>query len=351
MNFNECDHELKLSAQISMDSIEEDLCFYEQIGVHDCYTWVTPEQATHDRLSALKAQCAAHGITLYHVGIAAYGKSADIQLGLAKRDEHIQKFKAFLVLLGELDIHLTTITWEPNGALCTLTDGQCGRQLYAPAARGGAMTRVCDWQILKEMPYTHGRFFSKEEMWENFTYFIKEVMPVAEKAGVRIALHPNDPPLQAAAGVSTLISSPADYERAFAIANSRFFGMELCIGCWLEGGCTSFGNVGQAIQKFVKDDKIFVVHFRNVSGVLPYFIETFIDDGYADMYAHMKELVQSGYHGMLSLDHAPNLVGVGENAQKISCGYALGYIKGLWHSARQESATDMKRSNQHEGSL
>ena len=345
MNISKSDTELKLSAQISMDSIEEDLCMYEQMGIRYCYTWITAEQATRAALSSLKAQCAAHGITLYHVGIAAYGKSADIQLGLEKREEHIAQFQAFVMLLGEMDIHLTTITWEPNGALCTLTDGQCGRQLYAPAARGGAMTRVCDWQILKEMPYTHGRFFSKDEMWENFTYFIQAAMPAAEKAGVRIAPHPNDPPLPAAAGVSTLITTAADYERAFAIANSPFFGMEMCIGCWLEGGCVAFGDVGQSIRKFVKEDKVFVVHFRNVSGVLPYFIETFVDDGYADMAAYMEELVQSGYHGMLSLDHAPKLVGVGENAQKISCGYALGYIKGLWHSARRNVGKEERRSN------
>ena len=327
---------VKISSQIKSEASDGDLGFLQQIGVKYCYTWITPEQMSYDFISKLSERCTRFGLTLYNIGIAAYGKSAAIQLGLKERDEHIDKFIEFIKILSSTNIHTTTITWEPNGALCTTSDGKCGRVLYSPAARGGAMTRVCDYSILKQMPFTHGREYAKEEMWRNFEYFLKRVIPVAEDQKVRISLHPNDPPIQSAAGISTLITCIDDYRKAFKIANSDFLGMELCVGCWLEGGKASFGDIEKGIREFVKSNKVFVVHFRNVSGVIPYFVETFVDDGYADMYDIMKTFVGAGYNGTLVLDHAPVIVGLEVGSEIASTAYAIGYIKALLQAAESE---------------
>jgi len=328
---------VKLSSSIRPDASDGELAFLQQIGIKYCYTWISPEQMNHAFISLLKERCEKFGLSLYNIGIADYGKSAAIQLNLPDRDEHIDKFIEFIKILSASDIHTTTITWEPNGALCTTADGKCGRMLYSPVARGGAMTRVCDYSILKNMPFTHGRDYSRDEIWNNFKYFLKRIMPVAEKEKVRISLHPNDPPIQSIAGISALITCFEDYRRAFNLANSDYFGMELCLGCWLEGGKSNFGDVKKGIEEFVKANKVFVVHFRNVSGVMPYFIETFVDDGYADMYDIMKIFVKVGYNGTLVFDHAPSIVGLEGNNEIVSFAYTIGYIKALLQAAESES--------------
>ena len=144
-------------------------------------------------------------------------------------------------------------------------------------------------------PYTHGRAYSDDEIWENYTYFIRQMMPVCEEAGVRLALHPNDPPSsQPLGGIPCLIHSFDTYKRAFAIANSPALGMEFCCGCWLEGGA-GFGDIFEGIRTFTAEDRILIVHFRNVTAPLPRFVETFLDNGYMDMYQVMKTFVQAGY--------------------------------------------------------
>ena len=89
-------------------------------------------------------------------------------------------------------------------------------------------------------PLSHGREFTKEEIWENYTYFIKQVAPVAEEAGVRIGIHPDDPPVPVLAGVPRCIFGNFEgYKRALEIANSPNVGICLCCGTWLEGGKTA----------------------------------------------------------------------------------------------------------------
>ncbi|MDQ8736195.1 mannonate dehydratase [Paenibacillus sp. LHD-38] len=332
-------HGVKISAAIKPNASDEEISFLQQIGVNYCYTWIQPEQMNYDFISKLKERCSRYGITLFNIGIAFYGKSAAIQLGLPERDEHIDQFNKFIGVLSRADIHTTTITWEPSGfgALCTTADGQAGSTLYSPVGRGGSITRACDYSILKDMPFTHGRQYSRDEIWTNFEYFLKKVIPVAEKEEVRISLHPNDPPVQTARGISSLITCMDDYRKAFKLANSDFFGMELCVGCWLEGGNAGFGDIRKGIQEFVKANKVFIVHFRNVSGVMPYFVETFVDDGYADMYEIMKFFVKAGYNGTLVLDHAPTIAGQGENGEILTTAYSLGYIKALLQAAESEN--------------
>ena len=122
--------------------------------------------------------------------------------------------------------------------------------------------------------------------------------------------------------------------RAFEIANSDYLGMELCCGCWLEGGEEHFGNIYDSIRQFVKMGKVSIVHFRNVSSSLPRFTETFIDDGYANMYKIMKCFVESGYNGTMIYDHVPATVP--EAGEMASAAYAVGYMKGVLQAAETE---------------
>ena len=102
--------------------------------------------------------------------------------------------------------------------------------------------------------------------------------------------------------------------------------MEFCCGCWLEGGDT-FGDPAKSISRFVREDRVLIVHFRNVSAPLPRFTETFLDNGYGHMETIIDALFDEGYRGTVTPDHVPNLVEpYGRGA---SMAYAAGYIRAL----------------------
>lgn len=334
--------DIKLCTQIPAEVSDDFLIFLEQIGVSYAYGWYSEEQFTYDYLSVVRDKCASHGITLYNVGAVHMAKSRSIILGQKDRDRDIQMFVDCVKMLSRVGIHTTTFTWEPDGVWASDWDYPI---------RGGALTRKCDMRVLSgedvnantrytQMPIdrnlfaestlTHGRTYSRDEMWENYAYFIHRVIPAAEEYSVRLALHPNDPPVDSVAGVACLIRNFDDFKTAFAIGNSPFLGMEFCCGCWLEAA-DQFGDIDQAIQYFNGQQKIFLVHFRNVDRQLPCFVETFIDEGYGNMLAIMGSFLQAGYKGTLVMDHSPRMIGpAGLYAESA---YANGYIKALMKCA------------------
>jgi mannonate dehydratase len=307
---------MKFSMSIRPEANEEELIFAEQLGLDAVYTWVRPEQRSYEFLARLREKVEAHNLILYNVGNMNVGKSDKIHLALPGRDEVIEQFQTFVQDLGRAGIHTTTFTWEPDQVWSS----------EPSVARGGARARAVDLAEMQQRPYTHERAYSEEEIWENYAYFIDRIIPVAEASGVRLALHPNDPPTTALGGIPCLIQSGASYDRAFAIADSPNLGMEFCVGCWLEGG-EAFGNLLDGIRHFHEMGKIFIVHFRNVSAPLPNFVETFLDEGYMDMYQVMKTFCEVGYEGSMILDHTPRFVG--DYAKGGGTGYAIGYMRAL----------------------
>jgi mannonate dehydratase len=190
-------------------------------------------------------------------------------------------------------------------------------------------------------PLSHGRVFTADEIWENYTYFIKKVVPVAEEAQVRIGIHPDDPPLPMLAGVPRCIfSSFEGYRKALEIANSPNIGMCLCVGCWLEGGPRMGKDPAETIRYFGSRKKLFKVHFRNVSAPLPG-TEALLDDGYYDMYKVMKALAEVKFDGIVIPDHIPGVGivsesqpagGPGDYRPNAGLAYLIAYIRAL-HNA------------------
>jgi mannonate dehydratase len=188
-------------------------------------------------------------------------------------------------------------------------------------------------------PLSHGRVFTKEEIWANFTYFIKQVAPLAEKLGVRIGIHPDDPPVPMLAGVPRCIfSSFEGYKRALEIADSPNVGICLCCGTWLEGGRQQTGKDPVEMIRYFGAKKIWKIHFRNVSAPLPHFVETFMDNGYYDMYKIMRALRDVSFDGIVILDHSPRMVG-GNYAQTA---YGFAYMKALLNCANAEAKSQTK---------
>lgn len=316
---------LKLSMFINPDPAEDELLFARQLGMDCVYTWLQDDQTSSEYLQALRARVEAHGLILWNAGSMTLGKNDKIHLALPGRDEAIASFQQFIRNLGRAGIGTTTFTWEPDKVWSS-----------PPAETRGAAARHVDLAELRRRPFTHERAYGRDELWANFEYFIQRIIPVAQEAGVRLALHPNDPPTEEPlGGIPCLIHSFEDYERAFSIANSANLGMEFCCGCWLEGG-PAFGNMLQSIRHFHKQKRIFIVHFRNVTSTLPVFTETFLDDGYMDMYQVMKVFVEIGYGGSVILDHTPRFAG--GFAAGGGTAYAIGYMRALIERAEAELA-------------
>jgi mannonate dehydratase len=295
---------------------EENMLFLKQLGV----TWVSlaprQETANAEGFTAMREQWEAAGFKVYNIG-SGVGPSGslhnmeEVTLNLPGRDKKIEEYLNYIRYLGKAGIPYSTYAHMGNGIWRSgrevLPRGYSGStlDLASPDAKGTWAGKTFT------RPLSHGREFTKEEIWENYTYFIKKVVPVAEEAGVRIGIHPDDPPEPVLAGVPRCIFSNFEgYKRAIEIANSPNIGVCLCCGSWLEGGKMTGADPVEMIKYFGSRKKLFKIHFRNVSAPLPHFTETMIDDGYYDMSKIMRALVEVKFDGIMIPDHIP---GVGSN--------------------------------------
>lgn len=292
----------------------ENILYLRQLGV----TWIssgdiTPETATTKGFAQMREQWEAGGFRVYNESarLAPNGKAVlnvpEIVLNLPGRDERIGEFLNYIRFLGKAGIPYMTYGFEGNG------NWRSG----SAVTRRGYLASDCDmaspnfhggWNgtVYKE-PLSHGRVFSRDEVWDNFTYFIKKVAPVAEDSGVKIGIHPDDPPQPVLAGVPRLFTSFEGYKRAIEIADSPNIGVCLCVGSWLEGGSKIGADPVEVIRYFGSRKKLFKIHFRNVSSPLPHFTEALMDDGYYDMYKVMETLAEVNFDGLVIPDHVPEL--------------------------------------------
>ena len=322
---------IKISLQMSTDPTDDDLRFAQQLGVQYASLPTGGARATLETFRALKKKCEAFGITVCNIGNINVHNMPEVTLNLPGRDRKIAEYKQYLRNCAEAGIHYTTYAHMGNGIWSSEREATRGgapaRSFHQATAKGYWADKVF------EPPLTHGRKFSKEELWENYTYFIKQVVPVAEEVGIRIGIHPDDPPVPELGGVPRCIFGNFDgYVRALEIANSPNIGVCLCAGTWMEGGKLMGKDVFEAARAFAKMDKLWKIHFRNVSAPVPNFVEAFVDGGYTDMWKLMKTLREVDFRGIVIADHVPDMVG-GHNA---GWGYSIGYIKAFLAAANAE---------------
>ena len=311
---------MKVQMGVSSSDSDERLRFIKQMGVHYVYCIFTDEDSTYDGIMRFRERLAKFDLVLTDGSNMEIYKNASFHLGLPDRDKHIDRYNELTRALGKAGVGVNFMAWQPDKVLTSRREiGQYTR---------GAAGRIVDIGQLKTLGYSHGRQFTEKETWDNFKYFLDRALPVCEEAGVRIALHPCDPPVPTLQGIYNLIHCSNDYRRAFELANdSPYLGIKFCIGCWLEGG-TEFGNLYRDLEEFIGRNKVLSVHFRNVSSTHPYFEETLLEDGYMDMFEVMKKLVACEYGGVISVDHVPGF--------SDECGgrdsafaYSTGYMKAL----------------------
>lgn len=305
---------------------ENQLKAIQQTGVEYVSLGFKRDQIDYDLVMKEKERLSRFNLQVSDAFCNELQKNKSIHLGRADRDSEIDAFNNMLRIFGKAEIPFTSIAWQPNGILRTARD-------VGKYTRGG-VSFLCDEAEIMARPNAEERSFEDEEIWNNFAYFMERVIPVAEEYKIKMALHPNDPPLACMAGIPSLIYNTECYRRAFKIANSPMLGMKLCVGCWLEGG-EAFGDLLSDIKEFTADGRILCVHFRNTSSTLPSFEETLIEDGYADMYEIMRTLVASKCDAVISIDHgfAP-IEGFGGMTGSFI--YLTGYMKGMLHVAERE---------------
>jgi mannonate dehydratase len=323
---------VKVSLQVPTDPADEDLQFARQMGVEYVNIPTGGEKATLENFLRLKQKVEAAGLKVWNIGNSNVHNMPEVTLNLPGRDQKIEEYKAYLRNLAQAGIFYTTYAHMGNGIWSS-----------EPATtRGGAPARAFNLATAKgywagkvfEGPLTHGRKYTKEELWDNYTYFIRQVVPVAEELGIRIGIHPDDPPVPELGGVPRCIFGNFDgYVRALEIANSPNVGVCLCCGTWMEGGKDMGKDVFEAIRAFAKMGKLWKIHFRNVSAPVPHFVETFVDNGYTDMGKVMRTLVEVDFRGALIADHVPTMVG----GRLTGWAYSIGYIKALLARARVEA--------------
>ncbi len=193
---------------------------------------------------------------------------------------------------------------------------------YLPSGRGGAVVRHFDYGKAKRAPSDPVFPASAEEVWERIAYFLQRVVPVAERAGVRLACHPDDPPVPTLKGETRVLGTLEGLKRLIDIVPSEANGLNFCQGTVAEMGV----DVIEAIRYFGSRSKIHHVHFRNVKGSVPRFEEAFIDDGDVDMLEALRAYKEVGYRGTIMPDHWPQVVG---DSPLIARAHALGYMKAL----------------------
>ncbi|ANY84067.1 hypothetical protein BB934_38065 (plasmid) [Microvirga ossetica] len=300
-----------------------------QMGVKQAIAKLAPEGTGTlppwdlDSLMAHQARYRAGGLEIIGLEGDQFDMSR-IKQGLPGRDEDIERYKRMLANMGKAGIPLLCLNFMVTGWQRTGT---------AVPARGGAFVSGFEASEAEALGPTPAGIIPVDDVWDNYAYFIRRVAPAAEEAGVRMGLHPDDPPVGRIRGVGRILTSADAIARAIDLAQSPQVGLTFCQGSFQTMG----EDVIQTVQRFA--NRIFFVHVRDVRGTAESFVETFPEEGDSDMAAMFRTYRDIGFDGPIRPDHAPAMAGdpvhqgevSGTNVGYEATGmvYTVGYMKGL----------------------
>lgn len=286
------------------NELTAEMCqFIKQMGCDDFLmnTPALPGQEGHWKaqdLAALKAQADDHDLRLMALENVPIPFYLDIMLGGPQREAQLANMITTVRNMGQVGIPILGYHWIPVGVW---------RTQEPETLRGGARGTRFELEAHRNAPLNFDRLYTAEEMWDNYCWYLERLLPVAEHAKVRLALHPDDPPVPSLGGVARLFGTFEGFHRAMDTFDSPYHGLDFCMGCWSEMG--GHDNVMQGLEYFVPDGKIVYIHFRDVRGSRECFHECFIDEGQVDTFAVIERLRQLNFDGFMIPDHVPATVG------------------------------------------
>jgi mannonate dehydratase len=295
---------------------------------------------TVDEMRSIRLDIEAAGLSLAAIENLDPGIWHDILLDGPRRAEQIEDVKTTVRRMGEAGIPVLGYNFSIAGV--------CGR-ISGPFGRGGALTLGMDgpaddepipngtvWNMVYDESAAPGFLpsISHDELWRRLFKFLAEVIPVAEQAGVRLALHPDDPPMPTMRQQPRLIYQPYMYQRVLNEFSSDSNALELCVGKLAE---MTENNVYDAIEKYSRQGKIAYVHLRNVTGKVPKYRETFIDEGDVDMVRVLSILKQNDFQGVIIPDHTPQMSCTAP--WHAGMAHTLGFVAGVLASIQKHGSS------------
>lgn len=328
---------MKLSFLFFGNKPDEKWQLCKQMGIDHAIAKLAPELTgqlppwDYDTFAQSKAIYEQQGFEL----IGLEGDQIDmtrIKLGLEGRENDVELYCKMLENMGRLNVGFICYNFMYTGWY---------RTHKAIPERGGALVSGFSYEAALKEPDNKYAPISENQVWENYQWFIEQVMPVAEANGVKMALHPDDPPISPVNGIGRILTSAHAIRRALSLSDSPSHGLTFCQGTYT----TMNEDVESLIHEWGNQKKIFFVHIRDVIGTPTKFRETFHDNGPTNMFRMMKAYKQVGFDGPLRSDHVPTMAGETND----SCGYemkgslfGIGYIKGLLDAVNDENAITSK---------
>lgn len=334
------------------EATDASLAFARQLGVRGIQ-FNTPSlpgdrRWEADDLVGLRERCEAAGLSLEAIENIPTGFYLRAMLGTPGRDEDIENVRATIRNVGKAGIPILGYHFMPASVW---------RTSVATPGRGGAIVTAYDHEIAldparagdvfiawrdlgRDDPFVRATQFDlgveldDDAMWANYRYFMDAVVPVAEEAHVRLALHPDDPPVPLLGGVARLFRSVASLRKATELVPSPYAGFDLCLGTVSEMGGEA--AVLEAIETLGPADRIFYVHLRDVRGTVPRFEECFIGEGNYDPLRVLRALRRVGFDGFILDDHSPRMVDDTDYMHR-GRAHAIGYIQGLLQAIATDS--------------
>ena len=312
------------------DPSHEMLTFARQLGVSGVLL-NTPnipgeQHWEYGTLLWLRQRCEHYGLRLEALENTPLHFYDKIMLGLPGRDEQIEQYQATIRNMGRAGIPVLGYHWMPN---------EVWRTSITTQGRGGALVSSFDMQLAeaghalswgrRRHPLQGEDPITSEDMWEQYRYFLRAVLPVAEEAGVKLALHADDPPMPELGNIARIFSSFAGFRQAMEEFHSAYHGIDFCVGTWSEMAGT---DVLQALRYFGEQNKIFYVHLRDVLGTVPNFRECFLGEGNLVIPTVLRILRDVGFSGFIIDDHVPRLIDDSEWSHR-GHAHATGYLQGI----------------------
>lgn len=266
-------------------------------------------------LLALRRTIEAYGLRLESLENVPIGFYQHAMLGVDGAAEQARAYARTLESVARAGIPILGLHWMPAGVW---------RTAYGVDARGGARAMAFDAAQADDVE-TFGRRFEDAERWRAFEAFMGEVLPVAERVGVRIALHPDDPPLPMLGGVAHVLRDRAAFDRVLDTFDSPALGLNFCVGTWSEMGGV---DVLAALCDYLARDRVAYVHLRDVRGAHGRFEETWLGEGDVDAIAVLGALLDAGFDGFVIDDHTPALDGDHIHFPRVGHAHATGWLQG-----------------------